>query len=554
MKTSNSLFSVVIILVALSLLVAACAPAAAPTVPTEAPGTKVPATQAPEPTTPPEPEEPVVIRMALASDPMTLEPGLFSELYTSWVGRNMHAGLVTYDADGNLIPMAAERWELSDDGLTYTFHLRDDVMFHNGRKMVANDWKEGWTRYLTPDVQSNIGPEYFGRIVGAQDVMDGETTELTGVVAEDDQTLVVTLTEADPAFLIRLGSPMLWVVPSEAVVEGEPEWVDEPVGSGPFKFVEWRPNEILVLEAFDDFFLGRPQIDRIEYYIVPDPTTEVAMYEGGELDVAAVTYGELDRAASDPALSEELHYFLRSRLISLFFNYDLVPEFGDLQVRQAFAHAINRQQLAEVVMRNATLAAEGFVGPGFPSYDPNLKGAEYDPDRAKQLLADAGYPDGEGFPSLELSAYGANVPIIEAIGAMLGSNLGIDVVVNAAERGDMISAMWALDQLPFFVKGWTADRPSAEVWVKALLYCDLETGFANYCNPDLDAVIDQAQTTFDPDEQVRLWREAEQMAMDDVAIIPIMYDRFIYLVNPDVDGFRCSFEGPMSVWDVTVEQ
>jgi len=409
----------------------------------------------------PEPKEPVVVRLAIPSDPMTLEPGLFLSLYTSEISLNLHV---------------------------------------------------------------------------------------------DNYTLKVTLSEPDPGFLMRLATTPTWVVPAESVVEGKPEWVDKPVGAGPFKFVEWKRNERIVLEAFDDFFLGRPQIDRIEYYIVPDATTEVAMYEGGELDIAAVPHSELDRLQADPDLSEELHYWVRARMIALIMNYDLVPEFGDLRVRQALAHTINRQQLAEVVMRNAVMAAEGLVPPGIPSYDPNLKGAEYDPEKAQQLLAEAGYPEGAGFPSLGISAYGENIGASEAVAAMLNTNLGIDIVVNQMERGEMVSAMWAKDELPLLMKGWTADFPSAEVWLHQWLRCGVESNFANYCNPEYDEIVDQAMSTSDPQEQTRLWSQVERIAMDDMAMIPLMYNRYIYLVKPYVQNFRCNFGGPMGLWDVKAEK
>ena len=502
----------------------------------------------------PEPKEPVVVRLAIPSDPMTLEPGLFLSLYTSEISLNLHAGLVTYAADGSISPLVAKSWEISGDGLTYTFYLQDNVKFHNGRKLVANDFKVGWARYLTPEVQSNVGPDYLGAIVGAQDVIDSNTTDLAGVEAVDNYTLKVTLSEPDPGFLMRLATTPTWVVPAESVVEGKPEWVDKPVGAGPFKFVEWKRNERIVLEAFDDFFLGRPQIDRIEYYIVPDATTEVAMYEGGELDIAAVPHSELDRLQADPDLSEELHYWVRARMIALIMNYDLVPEFGDLRVRQALAHTINRQQLAEVVMRNAVMAAEGLVPPGIPSYDPNLKGAEYDPEKAQQLLAEAGYPEGAGFPSLGISAYGENIGASEAVAAMLNTNLGIDIVVNQMERGEMVSAMWAKDELPLLMKGWTADFPSAEVWLHQWLRCGVESNFANYCNPEYDEIVDQAMATSDPQEQTRLWSQVERIAMDDMAMIPLMYNRYIYLVKPYVQNFRCNFGGPMGLWDVKAEK
>ena len=505
-----------------------------------------------EPTEPTEASEPVVLRVAIPSDPMALEPGLFLSLYTSEVSQNIHAGLVTYSDDGSITPLVAKSWEVSEDGLTYVFHLRDDVLFHNGRKMVANDFKVGWARYLDPGVQSNVGPDYLGAIAGAQDVIEGKTKELTGVVAVDDYTLRVALSEPDPGFLMRLATTPTWVVPAEAVVAGEPKWMDKPIGAGPFRFVEWKRNEIIILEAFDGYFLGRPQIDRIEYYVVPDATTEVAMYEGGELDIAAVPHSELERIQADPDLSSEVHFWARARMIALILNHDLVPEFGDLRVRQALATAINRQQLAEVVMRNAVMAAESLVPPGIPSYDPNLKGAEYNVELAQQLLAEAGYPGGEGFPAMEISAYGANLDVSEAVAAMLKANLGIDIVANPMERGALVGAMWALDQLPFFMKGWTADFPSAEVWLYQWLGCGVESNFANYCNPEYDAIVDQAMSTSDPEEQITLWRQAEQLAMDDVAMIPLMYNQYIYLVKPNVANFWCNFSGPMELFEVTV--
>lgn len=543
----------IVLVVALSLLAACVVPTPEVVEPAAVEGTQEAVTEVVEETAPTA-EEPVVLRLAIPSDPMSMEPGLFLSLYTSEVGQNVHVGLFSFGFDGSLEPLVAKEWEISDDELTYTFHLRDDVMFHNGRKMVANDFKVGWARYLDPNVQSNVGPDYLGSIVGAQDVIEGKTKELTGVEVVDDYTLKVTLSEPDPAFMLRLATTPTWVVPAESVVEGQPEWVDKPVGAGPYKFVEWKSNERIVLEAFDDYFLGRPQIDRVEYYIVPDATTEVAMYEAGELDIAAVPHADLDRLQGDSQLAEELNYWTRARMIALIMNYDLVPEFGDLRVRQALAHAINRQQLAEVVMRNSVMAAEGLVPPGIPSYDPDLKGLEYDPEKAQQLLAEAGYPEGAGFPSLEVGAYGANIDASEAVAAMLNANLGIDVVVNQMERGDLVSAMWAKDELPFFMKGWTADFPSAEVWLHQWLRCGVESNFANYCNPEYDEVVDQAMATFDPEVEINLWREAEKMGMDDMAMIPLMYNRYIYLVKPYVKNFRCNFGGPMALGDVMVEK
>ncbi|MFW6082552.1 MAG: ABC transporter substrate-binding protein, partial [Chloroflexota bacterium] len=217
------------LLILAAVVVTGCGPEATPEAPASSPAgatsepaiaTSPPATATPPPAT----AEPTVFRVAIRNDPASLEPGLALELYTSWIAENLHVGLFYYDADSSLKPYALEDYEVSDDGKSYTFNLRDDVTFHNGRQLVADDFKYGWERYLDPDVGSAAGADYLGNIEGAQAVIEGETEELAGVDVVDDQTFVVRLAEVDPLFHLKLATTPTWIVPPEAVVDGAPEW------------------------------------------------------------------------------------------------------------------------------------------------------------------------------------------------------------------------------------------------------------------------------------------------------------------------------------------
>jgi ABC-type transport system substrate-binding protein len=502
----------------------------------------------------PEPTAPSVVRFPLGGDPSSLEPALALELYTGWIAENLHASLLKYNEDSELVPHVAERYQVADDGLTYTFYLRQDATFHNGRAIVAEDIKKNWERYLDPNLAAQVGPDYLSAVVGAQEMLDGNATELAGFEIIDDHTFAVTTVQPDPGFLLRLGSPLMAIVPPEAVVEGQPEWVDEPVGAGPFKFVEWRTNEKIVLEAWDGFFLGRPSLDRIEYYVVPDRATALAQYEAGELDITEVTYADLERVKADPVLGEELNSWTRARMIFYCPSMDKIEAFRDKRVRQAFNLALDRNQIIERLLFNAYTPAVGYIPPSIPEFNPDLQPYEYDPERAQELLAEAGYPNGEGFPALKVTSTGDLSTELEAFAAQMNQNLGVQMEVQVVERGELFSGWFEHGVWDVFRWGWSADFPSAEVWLHQLLYTDQSGNCSGFSNPEYDAIVDQARSTLDEAERRALWRQAEEMAMEEAPMIPFGYDQYFFLVKPYVKGFTSNYHGPIWLQNVQVEQ
>ncbi len=354
-----------------------------------------------------------VVRIRYSRDPRTLEPGLFLELITGYISKDLHAGLLRFDDKMQPAPYIARSWTISRDGLTYTFTLRNDVRFHNGRRVVASDFVYTFTRMLTPRVRAAAGPQALGRVKGAREYLDGKASAVEGLQAPSDTTFRIVLSEPDPSLILRLSTVFLSVIPAEAVIEGEPRWKDKPVGAGAFKFVEWQPQVRIVLEANPDYFLGRPRIDRIENYTVPDVATAIAQYQKGELDIIDVRGPQLAQVNSDPTLKKELKEFPRAQLLWFGLNQRRVPAFRDKRVRQAFAYALHRQAVIEKVMLNDRYLATGFVPTGIPEAVPGEQAYPHDPTKARQLLAEAGFPGGRGFPRIEVVSTADETILVE---------------------------------------------------------------------------------------------------------------------------------------------
>ncbi|MDR7542728.1 MAG: ABC transporter substrate-binding protein [Armatimonadota bacterium] len=493
-----------------------------------------------------------VVRVRYSRDPRTLEPGLFLELITGWISKDLHAGLLRFDEKMQPAPFIARSWRVSADGLIYTFSLRDDVRFHNGRRVVASDFVYTFTRMLTPRIRAAAGPQALSRVKGAREYMEGRAASVEGLQAPNDTTFRMVLAQPDPALPLRLATVFLSVIPREAVVDGEPRWRDKPVGAGAFRFVEWQPQVRIVLEANPDYFLGRPKIDRIESYTVPDVATALAQYQRGELDIIDVRGAQLAQVNSDPALKRELKEFPRAQLLWFGLNQRRVPAFRDKRVRQAFVYALHRQALIEKVMLNDRYLATGFVPRGIPDADPTEQAYPHDPAKARQLLAEAGFPGGRGFPRIEVVSTADETTLVEAIVAQLKTKLGIDAVVRIGESGDVLTGMWAKDKWDMWSWGWSADRPSAEVWLYELMYGGLESNFVSYNNPEYNRMVDRARSETDPNKRIAAWREVARMAHEEVPYVPFGFAKFLYLVKPHVRGFSADLLGPKRLETVEV--
>ncbi len=317
--------------------------------------------------------------------------------------KRLYSGLVSFDASLNLTPDLAESWDISPDGTVYTFHLRTNAKFHDGRPVLARDVIYSWERAAAPSTQSDTVLTYLGDILGVAEMHSGAASHISGLKALDDHTLQVTIDAAKPYFLFKLTMPVAFVLDQKNVESG-PDWYRTPNGTGPYKLARWDSFKLMVYDANPDYYLGAPSIPQIVVELYTG--VGINLYESGEIDMTGVASSDVARVL-DPA--DPLHADLRSgvSLCTDYVVFDVTqPPFDDVKVRQAFSMAFDRQKYIDVVDNGVGLPAKGPYPPALPGYDLNLKGLPYDPAQARSLLAQSKYGGPQGLPPILYTAGG----------------------------------------------------------------------------------------------------------------------------------------------------
>ncbi|RME13442.1 MAG: peptide ABC transporter substrate-binding protein, partial [Ardenticatenia bacterium] len=340
-------------------------------------------------------------------EPPTLDPALTSDATSAEYIVELFSGLVTINPDTLAVePDIAKSWDISDDGTVYTFHLRDDVTFANGRPVTANDFKYSLERSCDPRTQSPVADTYLGDIVGCREKLRGQADDVRGVRVVDDYTLEITIDSPKVYFLAKLTYPTAFVVDRETVEKGGRTWAtDNPNGTGPFVLKEYTFGERLVLDPNPRYY-GDPKPAVSVIYLLSGGSA-MTMYETDELDAVPVGLADIARV-QDPAdpLNKELVTFNTLSLGYVGLN-NQQPPFDDPKVRQAFAQAVNVDTLANVVLEGIVEPAHSILPPGMPGYNPDVRAYDYDPDAARQALAESSYGSAENLPDITLHISGA---------------------------------------------------------------------------------------------------------------------------------------------------
>ncbi|MDQ3829475.1 MAG: ABC transporter substrate-binding protein [Candidatus Tectomicrobia bacterium] len=487
-----------------------------------------------------------IYRRMLGNNPSTLDPAFVTDLYGRSVVSQIFDGLVQFDANLNPIPALAEFWEASRDGRTWMFTLRQGVKFHHGREMTVHDVVYSLTRLLRV---KSPGPttDLFERIQGAKDFMEGKTRGIQGLKAIDRYALQMVLEQAFAPSLVILGLANAAVVPQEEVEKGEDRFGHAPVGTGPFKFVRWAPNQEIILEANDHYYEGRPFLDALVFKIVVGGKIEERFGEflKGALEETAIPSGKMDEVRADPQYRK--YQQARKPALSLFyigFNTQLKP-FDDKRVRQAFNYAVDKEAIVREIIQMGSLVATGVLPPGMPGYDPHLRGYSYDPAKAKQLLAEAGYPDGAGFPTVQLwSSQKAESTKAElAAYQRYLAEIGVQVDIHFAANWPAYKAMLEQGKLPMFRLIWVADIPDPDNFLFPLLHSASPTNRMFYRNPLVDQLLEQARKESDDARRITLYRQVERIVMDDAPWITQHHSVLEYLFQPYVQGVEINLLG-----------
>ena len=484
----------------------------------------------------------------LYQDPPTLDPHLTTDNISGGLVNEIFGGLVTLDLDLNVVPDLAEKWDVSSDGRVYTFHLRPDAKFHDGRPVTAEDVRWSLERVADPATQSPVVDQYLGDIVGVKGKLAGNASTISGVRVIDDHTLEIAIDAAKAYFLAKLTYPTGFVL-DRANVEGTgDQWLRQPNGTGPFRLAQYDIGETLRLSRNEHYHLGPPNLDEVELILAGG--SAMLMYENDEIDLTVVRLADLDRILdpSEPLNAELLQAPSSFSVSYLGMNVDM-PPLDDPKVRQALNLAIDKESISQAVLEGLSVPANTIIPPGFPSYSTDVQGYEYNPERARQLLAESRYGgDMDQFPPIILSipgGFGAAVGLdLEVILQAWQDELGIRVDIEQTEWATFLQDLHARRYQMFRV-GWGADYPDPENFLDVLFYSDSENNQTNYHNPEVDALLKQARVENDQATRFGMYNRIEQMILDDAPWVPLWNSGERYaLIKPEVKGYHLT---PMTI-------
>ncbi len=470
-------------------------------------------------------------------DPITLDPAISGEMTSHEYIAQLFSGLVRLGDNLEPTPDIAEEWRISEDGRTYTFEIRRDVSFHDGRGVKAGDFKYSWERACDPVTGSRTAGVYLDDIVGVTDVLEGKAREISGVKVVDDYTLEVTIDAPKSYFLSKLTYTTAYVVDRANVAPGG-EWWRQPNGTGPFKLGEWSENNLLVLERNELYYGEKAAVDRVEFQLwsgVP-----MRMYETGEIDVTGVSVTYIDRATDEAGpFHQELRVVPELSFGYIGFNTTR-PPFDDANIRRAFTQAIDKEKIVSLVFRDLVRRADGILPPGMPGFNENLDGLDYDVDRARELIAGSKYGSVSGLPPITITTagYGGLIsPWLEAVICQWRDNLGVEVTVRQLEPERFLYYLTE-EKDEMYDLGWVADYPHPQNFLDILFHTGAENNHGEYSNAEVDDLLDRAGVETDSHLSLELYRQAEQALVNDAACLPLWFGQNYILVKPYVEGYE----------------
>jgi oligopeptide transport system substrate-binding protein len=484
------------------------------------------------------PPEDDVFRFANGVEPEMLDPGLMSGQPDGRIARCLFEGLAAPDPRTlDPVPGMARRWDVSADGIVYTFHLRADSRWTNSDRVTARDFEWSWLRVLNPDVPARYA-DIFYAIQNAQAYKKREITDAArvGIHALDDSTLQVTLAAPTPYFLQLVTYYPFMPVHRATIERWGDRWtnLENIVSNGPFRLTYHRQNDRFVMERFDGYWDARNvRIQKIVAYSTDDAMTIINMYRAGMTDWSPSGYLP---AQYIPYARHYEDYRAGPYLGTYFYSYNVTkPPFDNKLVRQALAWAVDRDKITKYLLYDSKTPWGGVVPPGFDAY-PYPEGVRFDPDKARRLLAEAGYPGGRGFPHAELlfNSGTDNRRIAEAIQDMWKRNLGIDVELANQEWASYMRSCIDL-QYQVARRTWIGDYVDPNTFLYVLRGGD-GNNRSGWSNARFDALIEAAAHEMDATKRLRLLADAEAIALDEMPFMPLYSYRTTELVAPYVRG------------------
>jgi len=518
------------LLVVITIVLAACGGST----PTAAPA----ATQA---ATSGGPEKGGEITVVYKDDLATLDPAIGYD-WTNWPAiKLVFDGLLDYDSGTTLQPRIAESLpEVSADGLIYTFKLRKGVKFSNSRELTADDIVYTMTRVLDPKTGSP-GAGFFVGIKGAQEFIDGSATSVEGIKAVDPSTVEFTLTAPDVTFLNKMALNFAFIVPKEEVEKAGENFGHAPVGTGPFILKEWVSGQHLVLDRNPNYFFeGRPFLDKVTIEVGVEPDVALLRLEKGEIQLMGDPPPGADwtRISADPAWKDRIEVEATVNTTYIAINTTTAP-FDNVKVRQALNYAIDKQRIVQLLNGRATVANQ-ILPPLMPGYDTAYIGYDYNPDKAKSLLAEAGFPDGFE-TSIECISVDPQPKLCESFQQDL-DKVGIKLTINSLAAPNVIDDAGNGKAALVWSGGlaWTQDYPDPDDFYSPILGCDSNVAggwnWSRYCNETVHATSKELLSMTDRDSRMTAYKALFKTLMDDAVWVPVINGQYTVAHSDKLHG------------------
>lgn len=514
------------------------------------------------------------LNMNAATEPPTLDPALATDTTSGQMDYLLFMALTKLDnATMEPKPWLATEWSVSDDGLVWTFKMRNDIRWvrwdpaakkiEQKRVVNAHDVAYGVKRTIDPATASDYAYILYG-IKNAQAVNTGENPDLdsVGVRAVDDYTVEFTLEQPAGYFASIVSMSQCVPMPKEAIEAHGDQWT-EPGNiwsNGPYVLDTWEHESKLVMKKNPLWFDAKNvSIGTVNFAMVTEDSTAFNMYENGELDIQPAPIADLDRIKADPVLSKEL--MVAPVLCTYYYGFNTTkPPFDNVKVRQAFSYALDRQKLIDTVLKGGQMPATSFACPGnfgTPANDPNFPAIRFDAAKAKALLAEAGYPNGEGLPEVTMmfNTNEGHQQIAEFFQQQMAENLGVNIKLANQEWAVYLKTVDE-DAPQIYRMGWCADYTDENNWVTENFHPTKSPNNPKWSGPAADAfaaLCDEAQVSNDQEKRKQLYFEAEKsLCVDNAVIIPIYFYSRNTMTKPYVTRTFAQKDGLEEIWTWSV--
>jgi ABC-type transport system substrate-binding protein len=493
---------------------------------------------------------PNVLRLAANDDVPTLDPAVGYDTASWSFEQAIFDTLVRYaDSSVELVPDLAQSWEISPDATRFTFHLRHDARFSNGRGVTSADVKYSIERVLRPATQSK-GIEYYRGIAGAEDFVAGRARDVRGILTPDPYTIIFQLSAPDPIFIHKLSMPFAAAVPREVAERWGADFSTHVVGSGPFRLANWRRGQYLVLTRNPYYFIpGKPRLDAVVEQVGVGEELQWLKFEAGEIDISGIAPAEFPYVIRTPRYQPLILKSLGVSTQYMGINCQM-PPFTDARVRRALNYAVDKHKLL-ALLNGRGVVARGVLPPTMPGYAPDLAGYPYDPARAAQLLEAAGVKRGLR-PILWMRADQTELLLGQSIQQDL-AKVGIDVRLKPVAWGPLLEAVRQPHTVELCLLGWEADFPDPENFLQ-VLFARSQWGSNNdsfYYDPRVEELLARAEPIADLKQRFALYDQAEKIIVHDAPWVFLYHPANYVVRQPWVHNYQLNPIRPSrweSVW------